>query len=155
MNIFLKGLVAIAAISLPATAFAQSSDAAYCKALANQYERYLDSGLRLGVQPQSLRSKLSLAECRAGNTRGIPGLEQALRDAKVDLPARAATSAAASDKKLRPRDLVDRPDDVRGRAVSEREHLLGDEVAHLSGGSDRDGPQAGPDVKPRRQVPLA
>jgi hypothetical protein len=102
MNTFLKGLVAIAAISLPATAFAQSSDAAYCKALANQYERYLDSGLRLGEQPQSLQSKLSLAECKAGDTRGIPGLEQALRDAKVDLPARTATSAATSDKNCGP-----------------------------------------------------
>jgi hypothetical protein len=100
MNSFLKGVVAIAAISLPGLAFAQSSDAAYCKALVDQYEHYLNSGLRFGEQPQSLQSKTSAAECRAGDPRGIPGLEQALRDAKIDLPSRSAVNANAtsSDK---------------------------------------------------------
>jgi hypothetical protein len=104
MNTFLKGLMAIAVVSLPGAAFAQSSDAAYCKALVNQYERYLDSGLRLGEQPQSLESKASLVECRAGDPRGIPGLERALRDARLTLPARNSTSAAATatDKKCGP-----------------------------------------------------
>jgi hypothetical protein len=96
MNTFFKGLLVLSVVSLPGMAFAQSTDAAYCKALVNQYEHYLDSGLRLGEQPQSLQAKASLAQCKAGDTRGIPGLEQALRDAKLDLPARSATSATAT-----------------------------------------------------------
>jgi hypothetical protein len=95
MNTFLKGLIALAAISLPGMAVAQSNDVAYCKVLADKYEHYLDRGSRFGEQPQSLQSKAALAECQAGDVRGIPGLEQALRDAKIDLPARTVASPAA------------------------------------------------------------
>jgi hypothetical protein len=99
MNNFLKGLAVIAAVSLPGTAFAQSNDVAYCKALVDRYEHYLDNGLRLGEQPQSLQSKVALSECRSGDVRGIPALERALRDAKVDLPSRATLSAATPNAK--------------------------------------------------------
>jgi hypothetical protein len=93
MNTYLKGLMVIAAVSLPGTAFAQTNDAAYCKALAVKYEHYLDSGMRLGQQPQSLESRISLEQCQAGDARGIPGLERALTDAQLTLPSRAEASA--------------------------------------------------------------
>ena len=93
MNTYLKGLMVIAAVSLPGTAFAQSGDAAYCTALATKYEHYLDSGLRFGQQPQSVESRASLEQCQAGDPRGIPGLERALTDAQLTLPSRAEVSA--------------------------------------------------------------
>lgn len=39
MNTLLKALPAVALFSLPVAAFAQSSDADYCKALVAKYER--------------------------------------------------------------------------------------------------------------------
>src|SRR5262245_7678491 len=96
MNTYLKGLMVIAAVSLPGTAFAQGNDAAYCKALASKYEHYLDSGLRLGQQPQSLDSRIALEQCQAGDTRGIPGLERALGDAQIPPPSPSEVAAAAA-----------------------------------------------------------
>ncbi|MBI2740564.1 MAG: hypothetical protein HYX38_28960 [Rhodospirillales bacterium] len=98
MNAFSKGLIVVAAISLPALAQAQSSDAAYCKALVDKYEHYLDMGSKRGRQPQSLESRMSIAQCQAGDPSGIPGLEKALADAKLGLPSRTVEpeKAAAS-----------------------------------------------------------
>jgi hypothetical protein len=94
MNTFLKGLIAIAAVSLPGAAFAQSGDAAYCKALTQTYQKYVATAAT-GHNPQlpSVDVQNAITECQAGNTAaGIPVLEQRLRDAKVDLPARAAAA---------------------------------------------------------------
>ena len=98
MNTYLKGLMVIAAVSLPGTAFAQAGDATYCKALADKYEHFLDNGLRLGQQPQSLDSRIALEQCQAGDARGIPGLERALTDAQLTLPSRAAAAAGPNAK---------------------------------------------------------
>ena len=48
MNTFIKALPAIALFSLPVAAFAQSSDADYCKALVAKYEQYLDMDSKRG-----------------------------------------------------------------------------------------------------------
>jgi hypothetical protein len=60
-----KLLIACFALTLPVTAFAQSADAKYCQALADD-----------------------VAKCQAGDTSGIPVIERALKDAKVELPPR-------------------------------------------------------------------
>ena len=59
-------LVLVTSVLIPHGASAQTTDADYCKALAQKYE-----------------------QCKAGNTAsGIPVLEQKLRDARIDLPSR-------------------------------------------------------------------
>jgi hypothetical protein len=68
---------------------AQADDVAYCKALAQTYERYvvkIDTGHT--VQRGSTDASLALEQCRNGNIAGIPVLERELKRAKVDLPAR-------------------------------------------------------------------
>ena len=88
MNASMKGLFAIVAFSLPTAAFAQSSDAAYCRALVAKYEAYLDQNPRLGASPQGLDAKVGVEKCKTGDTAGIPAIEKALKDAKFDLPPR-------------------------------------------------------------------
>ena len=68
---------------------AQADDVAYCRALADTYERYVikvESGHT--VQRGSTSASVALEQCRNGNTAGIPVLERELRNARVDLPAR-------------------------------------------------------------------
>jgi len=69
---------------------ARADDAAYCRALAQTYERYvvkIESGHT--VQRGSTGASVAFEQCRNGNTAGIPVLERELRNAKVDLPARS------------------------------------------------------------------
>jgi hypothetical protein len=91
----LKGLLAVVVVSLPAVAFAQSTDAAYCGALVTKYEQYLDMSSKRGRQPQSLESRAAVAQCKAGDPAGIPGIEKALQDAKVALPSHTVTAGVA------------------------------------------------------------
>ena len=93
MNTLTKALLAAAlfslpVISLPVVAFAQSSDAAYCKALVAKYEQYLDMDSKRGQQPLSLDVRSAVEKCKAGDPAGIPVIEKALKDAKFDLPPR-------------------------------------------------------------------
>jgi hypothetical protein len=79
-----------AALLVPAAAFAQMSDADYCKALTQQYQKYV-ANIATGKSPQPapVDVQSAIAQCQAGNTAaGIPVLEQKLRDAKIDLPKR-------------------------------------------------------------------
>ena len=94
----LKGLLAVVAVSMPAAAFAQMTDAAYCGVLVTKYEQYLDMGSKRGRQPQSLEARTAVAQCRSGDPAGIPGIEKALLDAKVSLPSRSATAAVSPVK---------------------------------------------------------
>ncbi len=81
---------AMVAITLsPIAASAQPADANYCGALAVKYERYLDMNSKRGQQPQGLDTRVALEKCKAGDTSGIPALEQALRNAQIDLPPRS------------------------------------------------------------------
>jgi hypothetical protein len=88
MNTLTKALLAATLFSLPVGAFAQSSDAAYCKALVAKYEQYLDMSSKKGEQPQNLTAKAGVEKCKAGDASGIPAIEKALKDAKLDLPPR-------------------------------------------------------------------
>lgn len=84
----MKGLLAVIAVSLPVAAFAQSGDASYCQALVAKYEAYLDQSQKKGESPQNVTSKVAVQKCKAGDTSGIPEIERALKDAKIDLPPR-------------------------------------------------------------------
>ena len=88
MNTLTKALLAVILFSLPIGAFAQSSDAAYCKALVAKYEQYLDMDSKRGQQPLSLDVRSAVEKCKAGDSAGIPVIEKALKDAKFDLPPR-------------------------------------------------------------------
>jgi hypothetical protein len=90
MNTLIKGVLPVvaAALAFPAASVAQSSDAAYCKALVAKYEAYLDQNRRLGRTPQGLDAKVGVEKCKTGDTAGIPAIEKALKDAKFDLPPR-------------------------------------------------------------------
>jgi hypothetical protein len=88
MNTVTKALLAAVMFSLPVAAFAQSSDAAYCKALVAKYQQYLDMSSKRGQQPQSIDAQSGVEKCKTGDTSGIPAIEKALKDAKFDLPPR-------------------------------------------------------------------
>jgi len=66
----------------PVTAFGQTTDAIYCKALADSYRKLNTQNVDAAV-PEAIN------QCNQGNTAaGIPVLEKALKDAKVTLPPR-------------------------------------------------------------------
>jgi hypothetical protein len=88
MNTVTKALLATVLFSLPVAAFAQSSDAAYCKALVAKYDQYLNQDSKRGEQPSGLAAKDGVEKCKKGDTSGIPAIEKALKDAKFDLPPR-------------------------------------------------------------------
>jgi hypothetical protein len=89
MKAMIKWLVPAIAIALPAAAFAQSSDAAYCQALAAKYDAYLNNSEHRGAQPQSVDARVGAERCKAGDPAGIQPLEKALNDAKLSLPSRS------------------------------------------------------------------
>jgi hypothetical protein len=81
----------ISAALVPAAAFAQMSDADYCSALGQAYQRYVaDMQSGRAPMPAQVDAQTAISQCQAGNTTaGIPVLEQKLRDAKVELPKRS------------------------------------------------------------------
>ena len=81
------GLVA-AAFMLAAGGSAQASDAAYCNALVQKYERHL-VGESKNRPPQGLEARQAAEQCKAGDIKGIPALEKALTNAKISLPSRS------------------------------------------------------------------
>jgi hypothetical protein len=78
-----KLLVACLALGLPFTAFAQSADAKYCQALADVYRKTVAHDTTPNAEVPT-----AVAKCQAGDTSGIPVIEKALKDAKVELPPR-------------------------------------------------------------------
>jgi hypothetical protein len=73
----------------PFQASAQGGDSAYCSALSQKYQQFLDAETRGGRQPQSLDARAAIEKCKAGDMTGIPVIEKALKDAKIDLPPRS------------------------------------------------------------------
>jgi uncharacterized protein YidB (DUF937 family) len=84
----LRWLPLLVASALPLAAAAQSDDAAYCKALIQSYQRYVIKTGSHSPNTGGLDGQVAMEHCRAGDTSGIPVLEQKLRDAGVQLPAR-------------------------------------------------------------------
>lgn len=74
--------------TMPASA--QGNDISYCHALAGKYQEYVghgSAGRHGGVDDQNVDARLAVDKCNAGDASGIPVLEHALQDAKVELPA--------------------------------------------------------------------
>jgi len=70
-------------------ASAQTKDVTYCQALASKYQEFAgqgSGGRHGGVDDQNVGARLAVDKCKAGDTSGIPVLEHALRDAKIELP---------------------------------------------------------------------
>jgi hypothetical protein len=84
----LRWLPLLAVSALPLTAAAGSDDTAYCKALIQGYQRYVVKSGSHSPNTGSLDGQVAMEHCRAGDTSGIPVLEQKLRAAGVELPAR-------------------------------------------------------------------
>ena len=83
--------LACMAVVLPAAAWAQqSTDATYCSALTQKYQRYVgQNDAKHRAQNPDATMNSAIAECNTGNAaHAIPVLEKALQDAKVDLPPR-------------------------------------------------------------------
>jgi len=94
MKVPLEAAVAAALIALPVAipsgARAQSNDAAYCQALVAKYDQYLNSQSRREMtMAGDSGARLSAEQCRKGDAAGIPGLEKALKNARIDLPPRS------------------------------------------------------------------
>jgi len=88
----IKSLCLISGLALAAAvpASAQSNDAAYCHALVAKYQQYVGSygsGRSVGVD-QTAAERVAVDKCNAGDHSGNPVLEQALKNAKLELPSR-------------------------------------------------------------------
>jgi len=77
-------IIALATVAslLPLTAFGQSADVTYCKALAAKYREY-----NKGADPAA-NVAAAAAKCDTKPGEAIPSLEKQLRDDKIALPAR-------------------------------------------------------------------
>ncbi len=84
----LRWLPLLIACTLPFAATAQSNDATYCKALIQSYQLYVVKTGGHSPNTGALDGQVAMEHCRAGDTSGIPVLEQKLRAAGVELPAR-------------------------------------------------------------------
>jgi hypothetical protein len=83
-----RWLPLLVASALPFAAAAQPDEAAYCKALVQSYQRYVVKSGSHSPNTGSVDGQVAMEQCRAGNTAGIPVLEQKLRSQGVALPAR-------------------------------------------------------------------
>ena len=82
-------LFAVLALS-PATAVAQSDDAAYCATLSALAYKFVSGGGGEGKSAPDLNTLGAINDCSKGNyARGIPYLEKRLRDSRVTLPPRS------------------------------------------------------------------
>jgi len=79
----------LALFVLPAAAFAQADDAAYCAKLSALAAKFVSGGGGDGNSGPDLNTRGAINDCRTGNyARGIPYLEKRLRDSRVSLPPR-------------------------------------------------------------------
>jgi hypothetical protein len=82
-------LMVCASLVLPASAFAQQGDVAYCASLGQTYERYVgDNAVQHRSQQRAAGVDAAISACPTNAAASIPVIEKALKDAKVDLPPR-------------------------------------------------------------------
>jgi hypothetical protein len=81
------------AIAVPVAALAQSSgsadDIAYCQKLASRY-----MAQHPAFEGLTAEKGAAMARCKKHTTQSIATLELALKDARMELPTRATTTAA-------------------------------------------------------------
>jgi hypothetical protein len=70
-------------------AAAPMTDLQYCMALIGEYDRFVNKGGKSGgMQSNDIAANVAAAKCRAGDASDMPSLEQALKNARIDLPPR-------------------------------------------------------------------
>jgi hypothetical protein len=86
-SLVLAALVAVAGVASNASAQELAKDQAYCRQLVDEYTQ---GGLGNGPWSQSLDMSVAIDQCRSGNPEpAIPVLQERLRDAGFDVPARS------------------------------------------------------------------
>jgi hypothetical protein len=82
-------LMAALSIALsPLAASSQSIDGKYCQALLIKYDTFIAKASGHSPRRGDNAAEVAASKCREGDPAGIPGLERALHDAKIDLPPR-------------------------------------------------------------------
>jgi hypothetical protein len=81
-------LMAGLSVTLPLAASAQSNDVKYCEALLAKYDTFFVKASSHGPRRGDSAAEVAASKCREGDPAGIPGLEKALQNAKIDLPPR-------------------------------------------------------------------
>jgi len=81
-------LVAGLSVTLPRAASAQSNDVKYCQALLAKYDTFFVKASSHGPRRGDSAAEVAASKCHEGDPAGIPGLEKALQNAKIDLPPR-------------------------------------------------------------------
>jgi hypothetical protein len=82
-------LAAVVLLALPAAANAQSGDSAYCRQLANTYQRYVVGSSGSGkVATPDVSTQVAVTKCDSDAAGSIPIIEKALRANQIDLPKR-------------------------------------------------------------------
>ena len=85
----MTALLPVAAILLlPTFTLAQASDAAYCAALSEKFDSYLDTAGDKGGRATPTDVVLALGKCKSDPASAIPVLEKALKAARLSLPSR-------------------------------------------------------------------
>jgi hypothetical protein len=77
-----------AILLLPMLAAAQSNDAAYCAALAEKFDAYLDTAGDKGGRATPTDVAIAAGKCKSDPAGSIPVLEKALKAARLSLPSR-------------------------------------------------------------------
>ena len=72
----------------PCFGFAQSNDAAYCAALAEKYDAYVDTAGDKGGRATPTDIVVAEGKCKSEPAAAIPVLEKALKAARLALPSR-------------------------------------------------------------------
>lgn len=75
---------------LSQTVSAQANDRQYCDALIQMYRTYIsDPNQGRQQRPTDVGPEVAISKCQTGDTAaGIPVLERALRDGRINLPPR-------------------------------------------------------------------
>ena len=85
----MTGLLIVAAIFLlPALTVAQGNDSAYCAALAEKFDTYLDTTGDKGGRATPPDVIVAQGKCKSDPASAIPVLEKALKAARLSLPSR-------------------------------------------------------------------
>jgi hypothetical protein len=81
-------MAALSIVLSPLIASSQSTDGKYCQALLIKYDTFFVRSSSHGPRRGDSAAEVAASKCREGDPAGIPGLEKALQDAKIELPPR-------------------------------------------------------------------
>jgi hypothetical protein len=84
----ITALLLIVAVLPPAIALAQGNDAAYCAALSEKFDAYLDTAGDKGGRATPTDVVMAQGKCKSDPASAIPVLEKALKAARLSLPPR-------------------------------------------------------------------